>query len=541
MDQETFPVATSSTDGSKLVVGQLDLSELESCLAPSLSDPPAGFDPNDASRPEPAKPTAGPHRYTIYVPYDEKARINVGAPHPDHGEPGIAMRTKTHFHAWVGDGLDTSLSLGAPATTTCFGTNRETYGYALATAGHSNHIAAFQVAMTSAFSGMALTAMQDVRIDSKAMTVGITGGAGVTVSTPGHVSIEAGTDNKPNASFWSAVQAIGLVSAEAAGLASKPVGMASSAAGDALGYAADGGSFLKNFASDDAKALAEYTIRKNAEAINKTLGHVRTITELVLAFKKTKAKVEKAQGKLKKGIAAAPYIIAVVSEIAAVCKDLFGSADPEKKIGDVDITAHKNVNITADGSVNLSGFSGVNVSGFRKVTLNGLSCSMEAHKSSSIWGGLGAEVKALAGDVEIQSDLKGASVTAKKDVSITSEAAGVTIGGVKDVQLTSTTADAYVHGNKGAYIGAGSGKGMGVVMKSAYMTMGKHANVHEYKKTVNEKDCGVIKIVDKSVKTTVTQNSSLELTDDKHEVKTDTVKVTATRNVEIKGKKVLLG
>jgi hypothetical protein len=178
MDQDNFPVATSSTDGSTLVVGQLDLSELESCLAPSLSDPPAGFDPSEASRPEPAKPTAGPHRYTIYVPYDEKARINVGAPHPDHGEPGIAMRTKTHFHAWVGDGLDTSLSLGAPATTTCFGTNRETYGYALATAGHSNHIAAFQVAMTSAFSGMALTALQDVRIDSKAMTVGITGGAG---------------------------------------------------------------------------------------------------------------------------------------------------------------------------------------------------------------------------------------------------------------------------------------------------------------------------------------------------------------------------
>lgn len=543
MDQETFPTLASTPDGSKVVVGQLDLSELESCLAPALNDPPAGFDPDDASRPDPAKPTTGPHRYTIYVPYDEKARVNIGAPHPDHGEPGIAMQTKTHFHVWTGqDGIGTALSLGAPATTTCYGTNRETFGYAMTTGGASNHIAGFQVTVASLFSGLSLGALQDVRIDSKLCTVSINGQSAVNVTSPGHVSIVAGSEIVPSRGYWELLESISRQ------LLSSSVTLLGQAVDGDMSAGLQTGKGLKNYLTDTAKKEAEqlvdYTLRKNAEAINKTLGHLKSIIGLVLAFKKTKKEVQEASGKFKKVKAGGSYVWSIASEVMSIVSDLTKSAKPKtpaEKVGDIDLTAHQNVNIAADVSVNISGFKGVAISAFKEASMSSLSCSIKAHKGSSIWGGMGADLKALAGDVSMQSDLKGATVKAKKDVKVTSEAGALTMGGNNDVQLTSVTADAYVHGNKGAYIGAGSGKGMGVVMKSAYMTLGKHANVHEYKKTVNEKDCGVIKIVDKSVKTTVTQSSSLELTDDKHEVKTDTVKVTATRNVEIKGKKVLLG
>ncbi len=82
---------------------------------------------------------------------------------------------------------------------------------------------------------------------------------------------------------------------------------------------------------------------------------------------------------------------------------------------------------------------------------------------------------------------------------------------------------------------------MGMVVKSVYMTLGKHANVTKFKDAVNKEDFGVIKIKDKSIKTSVTPDSWTETTPDQIEVSTKKVIVTAKANVEIKGKKVLLG
>ncbi len=542
MSNETFPVQTSTA--SKRVVGQLDLSELDSALAPQLHDPPTGFDPHHASRPAVATPTAGPHRYTIYVPHDEGARINIGAPHPTHGEPGITMRTNTHWGAWVGEGLQTALTLGAPASDSALDANKKTFGYAMQTSGQSNHFALFDVSMGSIVSGMNLASLLDLRIDSKVATVGISGATGVTLNSQGHIQIIAGSEHKPHTDFWTAVQALGLIAAEAGEFAAQPTGVfAGEKAGKQVKEKSEkGGKFLKDHASKDAKELAEYLIRTNVGKINKTLDHLVKIAGFVLAFKKTAKKGVEGKGLLKKAKAYGPHLLKIGQEIIAMVGDIRKSAAPAKDhIGDIDINAHRNLNINADSSVSLSGFQSVAINGFKKLTMTSLSASLTAYKSASLWGGQGIGLKALTGDVEIASDYKNVTVRGLKDVSLTSEDGKATVSADKDVQLNSATASAFVHGKKGAYIGAGEGKGYGVVMKSAYLTIGKHTNVDKFDKTVNEKDCSVITMKDKSTKLTVTQDSHIELTDKLLDTKSDKVTMTAKANVEIKGKKVLLG
>lgn len=541
MANETFPI--QSVDG-KRVVGQLDLSELDAVLAPSLHDPPSGFDPKHASRPEVASPTAGPHRYTIYVPHDEGARINVGAPHPKFGEPGITMRTNTHWGAWVGEGLQTALTLGAPATASAMDTNKDTFGYALQTSGQSNHFALFDVSMGSIASGMNLGSLLDMRIDSKIATVGISGATGVTISSQGHVQLIAGAEHKPHVDFWTGVQALGLIAAEAGDFAAQPTGVfAGEKAGKQVKEKSEkAGKFLKDHASKDAKELAEYLIRTNVAKINKTLDHLVKIAGFVLSYKKTAKKGVEGKGLLKKGKAYGPILLKIGQEIYAMIGDIRKSAAPAKDhIGDIDINAHRNLNINADQAVSISGFSSVAINGFKKLSMTSLSASMTAYKSATLWGGQGIGLQALTGDVTVSSDYKGVTMRGLKDVSVTSEDGKATVSADKDVQLNSATASAFVHGKKGAYIGAGEGKGYGVVMKSAFLTIGKHANVDKYDKTVNEKDCSVITMKDKSTKLTVTQDSHIELTDKLLDTKSDKVTMTAKANVEIKGKKVLLG
>lgn len=542
MANEVFPVQTT-TSSSKAVVGQLDLSELESVLAPQLTDPPKGFDPHHASRPKVATPTVGPHRYTIYVPHDEGARINVGAPHPKLGEPGITMRTNTHWSAWVGESEQTALSLGAAASSIGLDTNKKTGGYALQTTGSSNHVAKLDLSIASSQGGLTIGSALDMRITSKDKTVGISAGAGVSLQSGGFIAIEAGTDPKPHIDWWTAIQAAGLLVAEAGEFASQPTGaIGGEKAQGKLDDAMKKVNWLNGYASDDAKKLAEYAIRKNVAKINKTLDHLVKIAGFVLSYKKTAKKGVEGKGLLKKGKAYGPILLKIGQEIYAMIADIRKSAAPAKDhIGDIDITAHRNLNINADAAVSISGFSSVGISGFKSLSLSSLSASMKAYKSATLWGGQGIGLQSLTGDVSISSDYKGVTARGLKDVSMTSEEGKATFSAEKDVQLNSTTGSAFVHGKKGAYIGAGEGKAYGVVMKSAFLTIGKHSNVDKYDKTVNEKDCSVITMKDKSTKLTVTQDSSLEMTDSLLETKTDKLKMTAKNNVEIKGKKVLLG
>lgn len=543
MANETFPVQTTQPNdaGAPSVVAQLDLSELDSKLAPPLTDPTAEFKRDDASRPDVAKPTKGPHRYTIYVPHDEGARINVGAPHSKKGEPGITMATRSHIQAFAYDEVETCLTLGVPAKNSASITNQKTAGYALQTWGASNHFAAFQVAIGSIIDGVNIAGLLDVRLDSKIASVGITGGSAVNVSSPGTVQITAGSELVPNTSFWSVVQAIGLVGAQAADFSAPLISFASPGASAGVAAGAGIANFIGGFATKDAKGLADYVILKSHKHIDKVLKHLAAITSLVLKFKKMRKEYKAAEGKWAKGKALGPWLIAVGVELGSLYTDYLKSAQEPDLKGDVGITAKKNITIGADGSTSISGVKGVSIAGFLTTSVSSVSVSVKGHKASSIWGGLGASLKALAGSIEIASDLKGASMTAKQDVKIASEAGKSSIMGELDVQLNSVSGKAFVHGKAGAYFGGGTGTGKGIAIKEKVMHLGVVRSADKFDEATGDSDYALVTIMDKVIQLQSGLESKVLVGSNLFDVKTKDMKVKTTNNVTVTASKILLG
>ena len=193
MADETFPIQSASgglTSGRLQGAVQLDLSELENKLGTPLVDPATKWAEGDASRPHVAKPTVGPHRYTIYVPHDEGARVNIGAAAPNNSDPGISLDTKTHFHAnTFGADHQTYLSLGTTTVAKAFSVNLQTTGYALCTVGASNHFAKKDVAITSYEESVAIYGKKDVHIDANVGSTLVSGKIAVNASSDGNVQI----------------------------------------------------------------------------------------------------------------------------------------------------------------------------------------------------------------------------------------------------------------------------------------------------------------------------------------------------------------
>src|SRR5260221_5620472 len=100
MTTKTFPIqrVISTTSGGLQGVAQLDLSELADKLGPVLDDPAEKWKEGDANRPPVAKPTVGPHRYTIYVPHEDGTRLSLGNGVPSLGQAGMTGDTKSHIH-----------------------------------------------------------------------------------------------------------------------------------------------------------------------------------------------------------------------------------------------------------------------------------------------------------------------------------------------------------------------------------------------------------------------------------------------------------
>ncbi|MFO0547008.1 MAG: hypothetical protein U0271_01405 [Polyangiaceae bacterium] len=542
-NNDVFPVQTSGSidDGGVQVVAQLDLTELDDKLAPILTDPSAKFAVKDATRPDVAKPTKGPHRYTIYVPHDDAARVNIGAPNPLKGETGIALETKTHIHAHAFDhSHETYLGLGAPSINTGFDTNRSTAGYSLHTWGSSNHFAKMQVAISSTTDSIVLGAAKDIRVDAQTGTLTLSGKVAVNGSSDGNITLTAGTDKKINTDFWTVVQAIGLTGAMAADFAAPGVGYFSPSAGSATAGAAGAANFIGGFATADAKALHDFIIVKSSGVIDKVLKHVAACAGLVLSFKKAKKEAQEGKTGWKQTKAYGAWAISVAKELYAIYSDF--QAAKTSPAGEVKITAKNNASIAADGSVSIGGVKGVAISGFKSASMNSLACSIKGHKEATLWGGLGASVKSLAGDVALASDLKGASVTAKKDVKVASETGKATFTGDQEVQLNSVSNKAYVHGKEGSYIGAGTGQGFGVSCKPKGLSMGTTANADNFASAASDRSFTVLTFTDKIVTLQSGSDSKFMLRTSLFDLGTGEIKLAAKKgNVTVTGSKILLG
>lgn len=203
---ETFPVSVNVTDIQgmpALAFGQLDLTELSKKMAPRVQEEgEASFVTSNYYRPDTGKPTAGPHRYTIEVPKNDQARINVGAASLPIDRDGIMLDAKTHIRGWVTGKVTTYLGLGSTAAVGS-DVNKQTEGYALHTTGSSMHVAELGIMLSSKASSIAINSKKGTQIESFDEGVTIKAKTVVDVGTPGNFSIAVGIDKPtPNWPGW---------------------------------------------------------------------------------------------------------------------------------------------------------------------------------------------------------------------------------------------------------------------------------------------------------------------------------------------------
>ncbi len=531
MSDDTFQIQTG-LDG----VAQLDLAELADALQTVPTE--SRWKESDATRPKVAAPTKGPHRYTIYVPHDEGARINVGQGHPRWSEPGVSIDTKTHIHMCTFGGVPTYLSLGAAAGTTGFTTNQNTAGYALHTLGASNHWASGQVTIGSLSDGVILAGTNSVLIDSMTKTTTINGKESVNMSSDGNVVVSAGTDKEVNRSFWNEAQAGVILAGEIADLAAPGVSaLGGSKKGDQVKAKAKTVNLVASCADEDAKDLARYVIVKSSGVIDKVATHLEAMAALVLGFKKAKKKCKEAKSGFEKEPVVVKFIFEVVDEVKAIVKDLSGAK--ESSSGEVKITAKKNVTITADDSVVIGAVKSAALSGFKAASVSSFSTSIKGHNKASVWGGFGASLKALAGEVEIGSDLKKVSIKGKKEVAIVSEDDKANLTAKENVQINSVDKKVFVHGKNGIYVGTGGGEGFGLLANPSSLKVGFLQTCDDFVEVKESKDQAYLRCLKKVIEVQANNESWIKVSSNLVHTKSKEVKIIAeTGNVTIQGKKV---
>ncbi len=509
---------------------QLDLAELGSALAPRLRDPDSDFTVSEVvPRADPANQTPGPHRYTIFVPHDEGAMINVGAGRSPFSD-GIGMATKSTIALRTFDGVPTSLNLGLAWE--FWGI--KVGGYSLITEGHSNHTAKYQVTLCSQEDGASITAAKEVSLTSQNASVTLAAAEMVSV-TGKKLALHSITAPPLEASGWDTFCAIALVGVDAASTVAPLAGVK----GDNPALASTTGAvnFLGGVVSANAEALKAKWMAAASSHGTKALTHVAALATLYLSYKKSFK--SPTPGKTAWQVRASKFktLLAAAKELKSIYSDYLKTASPSSP--GISIESDSTIGVSAKGKITVNGDGGVAVTGgFGGASLAGLSVSVAGQKDAAISGGLGVTVKSLAGDVELSSDLKGAAVKGKKAVVMSSEADTASVTGNLDVQLNSVTAKAFVHGKAGATVAAGPGAGFGLVVKPENLTLGKVANADKFGSTAADGAFAVIRMTDGALQLKVTSDSEVAMTKSQVKFKTPKVDMSASGKVIIKGSTV---
>lgn len=533
---ENFPVQTTPTvDGEGVITGvvaQLDLTELAAKLTPRLADPDSAFTSSEViPRPPAAKQTSGPHRYTIYVPYNDGAQINVGAAHWPFS-PGIGMSTKTTISLNAREATPTFLNLGDPPT--CFGPlGGVNAGYNLHTDGSSNHIAKLQVAIGSQKEGIGLTAAQSVVLHSNKGEVSLEAAQSVALKGK-KITMNATSGEVINAAWYEQLAAVALTVVDAADFAAPLAGHKGGNAEQAVAAGSSGANFIAGLIPGNAKKLKEQWIAAAADHVGYVLSHVATLASLGLSFKKTWKEPKKGASAWEIKSTKFQYVVSTVAEMVALYKDYPRAADPADP-GSVSIEAESTIGISANGGITINGKGGVAMTGFKGVSMGGLSTSMKGHKEATIFGGLGASMKSLAGDVAMASDLKGATVKGKKDVEMSSEAGKATFTGHLDTQLNSVTQKAYVHGTTGVTAVAGGGDGFGMVATGSKVEIGAVTSAKEFASAASDAGKTSALFDASQVRLQSTADSKLTITKNGVTIKTKAAGINSSGKIYLKG------
>lgn len=521
-----MPVAT---------VAQVDLSVLGPKLAPHLSNQGDNvFTSTNLtdSRPDPAPPTKGPHRYTIFVPADDGARVNIGAG-LDMAPPGVSIDTKTHVHLYAYGTVPTFMNLGSQPLSFL---PHDVGGYHLFTEGYSAHNAKLQVELGSQTEGVAISGKTVVLISAGDQDVALEAGSGITLNGKKKVAITAGVAESVNAGVLDVIGAIALTAVDVADFGAGAALAVKGGDAEQKGNAAvSTANFLGGFAWENANKLRDQWVAAASGHIDKALGHIATVVGLVLSFKKTWKTPKPGSSAWEVKGAKIAYALGVASEIKAIYTDYIKGKDPEEP-GGITMNAESSVSIDAKGSVGINGVKGVAITGFKGAAMSGLTASMKGHKEATVWGGLGASMKALAGDVAISSDLKGATVKGKKDVEMSSEAGKATFTGDDDAQLNSVKKKTFVHGRLGVYLGCGMGDGVGVVGGDTKLAVGCVSSADTFASAKGNEGKPLLRFDEKVAQLTHTADSKVLVSKNTVGLTSKEVKITGKTKILMKGK-----
>lgn len=431
---------------------ELDLSAFAEKLAPMLKDPADEFVTTEATRPDAAAQTPGPHRYTVYVPSDDKTILNLGTS-VDGWDTGITGATLSTVHFATTGLFKTSLSLGAAAASG-MSANKLTNGFAVTTDGFSFQRAAGPIVSWSDNAGITLQAMQDVQLVSSAGGLSGTFKSGIALSTPGNVTITAGEapsfDWSPGAVVGGAVLAV----SDLVDFANPLVG------GDPMAAATDLSNTVANswgeFLGGKSTANREYVIAKAGTIIDKMLLHAATVTSLIATGRKN----HKVGSNGERGWTVwngASLALQWLSEGLKFYQD-FGKPRLNPDTPNLSIKSTGTIEIASDKSAALIAPGGVAISGFKSVDVSSLAVGVKGHKDASVFGGVTASLKALVRDVTVQSDYGGVVVGGMKAVKVASEESDVLVTAKTLVQMTGE--GAFVSGESRVVMTVGANHGL---------------------------------------------------------------------------------
>ncbi len=291
---------------------------------------------------------------------------------------------------------------------------------------------------------------------------------------------------------------------------------------------------------EDGEKIADHITKVSGKYINKGLDHLRKIIPLWSAGKKTRKKAAEQLMQWQSMKVWGKFLLSCVGEATALAQDIEEMTGVIGKTNNVSVTADHNISLDADHAVKLTGTK-VAINGFASAQMTGtIKASLNSYGKASVYGAFGTSIKAMAGDLELESDYKEVKIAAKKNVAIASESEHVFITGEEDVRVNSVKGTATLHGKEGFYAGYAGGVSFGVVGKEKELTVGQHSGCGDPKSVKGKTDGALIAFKQGVVDMMVSEDSIVKIRKTKIEAKTKTLDIQA-KSAKINGDRILLG
>lgn len=408
-------------------------------------DPGAAFVETDAARPPVAPTTAGPHRYTIYVPNNDQSIVNVGQGVTGDTrikDTGITGKTNSHIHWEVkGKANKTLVTLGGPAT--------------------DSVLTAFDATVPTKSTGYAMVTDGPAWHDSKGQHYMVSRTADVIIRTHGE---------KKTAALHSDTGDISIAAGHKIAIGAK---------GEVwVGADVDGTVEDKKFEKVIDGEVGKWLANKAAKT-------VMTAADTYYSWAAVAAKAADVQKKAKDGKdgwetetnwSKAKFII----DIAKIASTVGRYATEFFVPGKVSIVATTFAGMTGNIAASIYGNLSASVTSVLSASLLGGTASVKGFLWTSVWSGIGTSIKSIK-DVEVKADKGKTKVQAKKDVEISSETTTVKVTGEQFVQVNSVSQVVFIHGKVGTYMGAAGSEGYGAYALEKELSLGKFTSCGDFK------------------------------------------------------------